>query len=145
MAIKAAELQFRDDTGKVLVNGALGNLFGSADRNAGTGYKGLEVRNLNPDLTLSAVKAWLTVDVKGGLFAIAYDATSGVIPAADAWDAVDPTTLTYLSPTTLATGVTVGNLAPATKARIFCRRILSGATAATPESNRVWVGGTSPL
>ena len=145
MAISAAEIQFRNDSGVILVNGKLGNLFGSADRNAGTQYEGIEIRNNNETLTLSGVKAWLTVDARGGLFAIAYDSTSGVIAATAGWDTIDPTTLTYSSPTTMATGITLGNLTPATKARIWCRRILSGATAASPESNRVWVGGTSPL
>lgn len=146
MPITAAELQFRNDNGVVLVNGRLNNLFGNCTTNAGTTYEGIEVRNLNGSLTLSGVRAWLTPDPRGGLFYIAYDNSSGVKPVADVWDgSVDPTTLTYSAPTTLATGVVIDNLPPNTKARIFCKRVVVGASVATPENNRVWVGGTSAL
>lgn len=146
MAIKAAELQFRNDSGAILTTGKLNNLFGNTTTSGGTTYEGLEVRNLNPTLTLSGVRAWLTLDARGGTFAIAYDSASGIIAAAEAWDAsVDPAALSYSSPTSLTTGIVLGNLAPETKARIWCRRVVVGASVATPENNRVWVGGTSPL
>lgn len=145
MAIYASQIQFRNGSGAILVNGKLNNLFPNGDVNAGTSYRALEVRNTNASLTLSSVKAWLTLDARGGSFAIAYDATSGVIAADESWSDVDEAALTYSAPTSKATGITLANLAPATKLRLYCRRILSGATAVSPENNRVWVGGTSPM
>jgi hypothetical protein len=143
--ITRSQIQFTSAAGKPLASGRLNNVFGNTTTNAGTSYAWIEVRNLSETLTLSAVKAWLTLDNRGGAFAIAYDNVSGIVVLGAAWDAVDATDLTYSSPTTMATGISLGTLTPETKARLFLRRTLSGASAATPESNRVWVGGTSPL
>lgn len=146
MALKAADLQFRNAAnGAVLTSGKLNNLFGNATTGQGASYAQLEVRNNHATLTLSVPTAWVVQDVRGGQFAIAYDSASGAIPTADPWDEIDAPTLTYTAPNTMATGIALANLTPGTKIRLVCRRIMTGATAATPENNRVWVGGTCPL
>lgn len=146
MAITMSQLQFRNSAGQILVSGKLNNVFPNVYTNGATSYAAIEVRNLNSTLTLSSVKVWCSLDPKGGAFAVAYDSVSGVTPIGGSWDPIpDVAALTYASPTNMSNGISVGNLTPETKIRLFLRRVLSGSTPVSPESNRVWIGGTSPL
>jgi hypothetical protein len=147
MAITAAQLQFRTDTDKILTNGQLNNLFGNILTTAsGADYKALVVWNNHPTLTLSAVKVWVTPDARGVTFQIATDGAAAATPQGDDWPPIDNVTgLTYSTPTSYETGLTLPILPALTKYRLVARRLMSSVTAASPENNRVWVGGTSPL
>jgi hypothetical protein len=145
MAITASQLQFRTINGVPLASGKLNNLFGNIYTNGVTSYASLAVCNLNPTLTLTAVRAWLTPDPKGGTVSLAYDSTTGLIGVAAPFGVVDAAVQSYSIPTSLATGLVLPDMGPETKVRLFLKRVMSGSTTAVPESNRVWIGGTSPL
>lgn len=145
MALTAANIQFRTTAGVALVSGKLNNLFGNVQTGTGISYAAMEVANMHSSLTLSAVKAWVVEDVRGGAFAIASDGAGAAVALSAQWDDVDETTLTFSSPNSFATGITLPNIPPQQKVRLVLRRNMTGATAASPENNRVYVGGTSPL
>lgn len=145
MPISPTDIQFRDNSNNILTSGQLNNLFTNARADASTDYAWLQIENRHPSLTLSSVVAWLSVDSKGATVAIAYDSTNGVISTATAFSSVDISSLSYSTPTSRAGGISLGTMATETQCRIGVRRVFSSATAASPENNRVYVGGTSPL
>ena len=145
MPIKPGDLQFRDDNNNLLVSGKLNNLFPDARLGDPTDYTWLQIENRNATLTMSSVKVWLKPDSRGATVAIALDSTNGVISTGSAFSSVNIAGLSYSTPTTRASGLSVGNMAPETQCRIGIRRAFTGSSPAVPENNRIYVGGTSPL
>lgn len=144
MAIKTTELVLTKDTGAAIKSGVKNNLFPDGRLTDGTLYERVEVRNNNASLTLSSVKAWCYSDPKGGSFAIALASASAIANGA-AWPNVNDAGLTYSTPTTQAAGLALPTLAAGNKALLVIRRSLATGTTAYPESNRLYVGGTSPI
>jgi hypothetical protein len=143
VAITPAEIQFRNEEGGVLYNGRLNNLFPNTYTDGGTLYQWVEVWMVNPLLTLSTVRAWLTLDARGGSIAIGYDSANGVIDTQAEFVPAPPSTMSFSSPTTRTGGLVLPNMPPTSKLRIAVRRTMTGSTPAAPESNRLWVGGES--
>lgn len=145
MAIAPSDLHFRFiHNGGNVANGVLGNLFPDGVVNGSTTYAFVEVHNRNATNSLTSGKAWLSLDTGGAAVAIAVaDGTARSEPSAYA--PLDPAGLTYSTPTTQATGLTLPTLVPGQKVLLAIRRTLTGATAASPETNRLNVAGTSPL
>lgn len=145
MPISPSDIQFRNANNILLTSGRLNNLFPSVRTDASTDYAWLQIENRNATLTLSSVVAWLRVSSKGATVAIAYDSTNGVISTSASFSSVDLSSLSYSTPTTRASGISLGTMAHDTQCRIGIRRVFSSATAVSPENNWVYVGGTSPL
>ena len=122
----------RANGGGGYVNGRRNEMFPAARVGAATGYALVEVYNSGPD-SVPASKVWLTLDTSGAAVAIAL--ADGVARAASFTYSVDPSLLTYSTPTTKATGLDVPVLASGQKVLLAVRRTLTGATPATPETN----------
>lgn len=144
MAIRAADIAFAVPDGKTLRSGALHDLFSAGRVDGLTDYRLVEVQNRHGSLTLSGVKAWLSVDSRGATVAIAVaDGTARAL--AYSYDNVVASSLTYSTPTTQASGLALPSLGPGQKCLLAIRRTLTGASPASPETNRLNVSGTSPL
>jgi hypothetical protein len=143
VAITPAEIQFRNEEGGVLRNGRLNNLFPDTYTNGTVLYQWVEVWMVNSLLTLTTVRAWLTLDLRGCTIAIGYDSANGVIDTQAEFVPSPASTMSFSSPTTRTTGLVLPNMAPTSKLRIAVRRTTTGSTPAAPESNRLWVGGES--
>lgn len=126
--------------GAEVTSGQMNNIFPDGKIGGTTTYEFVELRNEHATDGLTSVAAWLGLDDAGGTIAIALgDASAQVL----SWGwSVDPTGLTYTSPTTEATGIALPNLPAQRKALIAIRRVLTGASTAYPESNSLIVGGT---
>ena len=145
VAIKNSEITLTTVGGVSIVSGVKNNLFPDGRLTDGNLYEQCEVHNTNASLTLSSGKAWVYLDPAGGTFAIAL-ASASAFNSGDLWPVgLDVTSLTYSSPTSQTSGLTLPTLAPGQKALLVCRRNLSSGTTAYPESNRLYVAGTSPL
>lgn len=124
----------RVNGGGAYTNGRKGELFGQARVGDPTDYQWVEVYNSGPAST-AAGKVWLTLDTSGAAVTVAVaDATPQ--PASYVY-AIDPATLTYSAPTTKLTGLDAPALAAGEKCLFALRRVLTGATAASPETNRL--------
>lgn len=143
MAITAANLTFTRINGTAIPSGSLHALFGSGRVGGGVEYVPVVVSNLHPSLTLSAVKVWLSSSVLGAPVALAY--ASAPIPVASAFPDIADTAPAYSSPTTKAAGIALANIGPQQKVLLYLRRTLSSATAADPQTVRIYIGGSSPL
>lgn len=105
---------------------------------ASTDYLLLELW-ADPVATLTGGKVWLGVDSSGVSVAMSVpDATA----RAQSYDwPVTPSALSYSTPTSSATGLTIPTLAPGTKTLVVWRRTSSG-TAVDPERNVLRHDGT---
>lgn len=144
MAISATDVVWTFTDGRAVPQGDLHAVFLGGRVGGATEYVLLEVRQKHATLTLSTVKAWVADPSGGAALAIALADTLARALSAT-WPTVDPAALAYSSPASKASGLTVPDLAPNTKALIAVRRTLAGASTAYPEVARVVVGGTSPL
>jgi hypothetical protein len=142
MAIAPSQLRFERDDGTVLKNGSLHQLLGARRVGSSTDYAFLVVRNTHPTLTLSTVKAWL-YSPKGAAVAIGY-ANAPIAGTAD-FDDVAYSSPTYSSPTSKAAGIALADLGPGQKLRLVVRRTFTSAVTVSPQTARVFVGGTSPI
>lgn len=142
MAIKPSDVTFTTDTGTPLKNGSLHQLFPASRVGSATDYDFVVVTNTHATLTLSAVKAWMSAG-RGAAVAIAL--ANGPIAASAAFSAVSVSGLAYSSPTTRATGLAVANIGPGQKIRLAVRRTFTSAVVASPQTARLYVGGTSPI
>lgn len=145
MAITATHLTFTRDDGGPLPSGSLGALFPAARVGAATDYAAVIVTNTHPSLTLSAVKFWLTRS-SGAALAIAV--ANG--PVAGGVDFTPPalSSLTYSTASSKSAALSLsapGTLAPGQRVLLAIRRTLTGATAADPQTARLYIGGNSPL
>ena len=124
----------RVNAGGTYVNGKTGDVFASARVGDATDYAWVELYNSGPD-ALAAMKVWLTLDTSGAAVTVAVaDST----PRASSYTySVTASSLTYSAPTTKATGLDVPALAAGEKCLLALRRVLTGATAASPETNRL--------
>ena len=124
----------RVNGGGTYVNGKTGDVFAQARTGDPTDYAWVELYNSGPD-SLGAGKVWLTLDTTGAAVSLA---VADPTPQAEAYTyVIDPATLTYSTPTSKATGLDVPALTSGQKCLLAVRRVLSGATAANPETNRL--------
>ena len=124
----------RVNGGGTYTNGKTNDVFGQARVGDPTDYAWVELYNSGPN-NLPAGKVWLTLDASGAAVTVAVaDPTAR---ASTFTYVIDPTTLTYTAPTTKTTGLDVPALTSGQKCLLALRRVLSGATAASPETNRL--------
>lgn len=143
MAIAPSELVWRGESGRVLVSGKLGDLFGTGTVGGSTEYRRIEIQNTNASLTWSSPKLWCVLDSAGVAFAVSV-ASATALGVGLEWPSITESGLTYSAPTTFGTGLTLPNLAPGARALLVVRRVLTG-SAVTGETNRLVARGTSPI
>jgi hypothetical protein len=131
---RVAVILRRVNAGTTYVNGRTNDVFAQARSGDPTDYAFVEVFNSGPD-ALPAGKVWLTLDTSGAAVTVAVaDAT----PRAGTFTySVTASSLTYTAPTTKTAGLDTPALASGEKCLIALRRVLTGATAASPETNRL--------
>lgn len=142
MAISAADLTFTRNDGSTIPNGSLHALFPAKRVGSATDYAAVVITNNHPTLTLTGVKVWLSSS-GGAPVAIGY--ANAPIAKTDDFNDVTWTAPTYSSPTTKASGLVIADVGPGQKFRIYVRRTLSSATPKSPQTARLYIGGTSPL
>ena len=148
MPVTTLELRLTDLVGRGIADGSTW-LFPSGTVGNGNLYRYVVLHNDDTGgNTLSAVKAWVTLDSGGGTFAIALGDATPRAEADGIWSGdglPDPAGLTYSSPTTKAAGLTLPNIAAHYKVLLALRRNLASATPDNSETNRLNIAGTSPL
>jgi hypothetical protein len=122
-------------------NGGLNNLFDdvSGDENAASDveYRLIFIHNAHATLTLQNAVVWLQSEVAGGAnIAISVDTTAASAvgsASAQAKEVADestaPTSQTFSSPTTKATGLALGNIGPGQVRGIWIRRTATNSAA----------------
>lgn len=124
----------RVNGGGAYTNGRKGELFLQARVGDATDYQWVEVYNSGP-ASVVAGKVWLTLDTAGAAVTVAV--ADPVARAGSFTYAITASALTYSAPTTKLTGLNVPALAAGEKCLLALRRVLTGATAASPETNRL--------
>ena len=124
----------RVNAGGSYTNGKTNEVFGQARVGDPTDYAWVELYNSGP-ASLSAGKVWLSLDSSGAAVTLAV--ADAVARTGSFTYSIDPTTLTYSAPTSKATGLDVPALTSGQKCLLALRRVLTGATAASPETNRL--------
>jgi hypothetical protein len=124
-----------------ITDATLHNLFDqvSGDENAASEseYRCFFVHNNHGTLTWENVVAWLSAEVAGGAAAAISIDTTGVTPKGQASaqakqianEDTAPATQTFSSPTTKATGLSIGNIAPGSVCGIWVRRTTANTAA----------------
>ena len=125
----------RVNAGGWYTNGKTNEVFGQARVGDPTDYAWVELYNSGPGPSTSAGKVWLSLDSSGAAVTVAV--ADAVARTGSFTYVIDPTTLTYSAPTSKATGLDVPALAVGEKCLLALRRVLTGATAASPETNRL--------
>lgn len=145
MAISASDITFNPaNNATPFRSGSINNLFADARVSDPTDYALVEVRNTNGALTYTSPVMWLSAASGGATVALAVaDGTARALSYA--YPSIDPTGLTYSTPTLQSAGIALPTLAAGQKCLVAIRRILSGATVLKPESNVLRVSGTSPI
>lgn len=143
MPITQNEVQLLTVTGSRIKSGSLNNLFTDCTVGDGNTYAFCVVHNADPSESLTSVKAWLGLDSGGGTFAIALAQSSA--QKNNSWQEPLASSLTYSSPTSKSSGVALPDIPAGYYVLLCCRRNESSATSKYPESNTLYVGGTSPV
>ena len=144
MAIKPSDLWLEKVAGDRLRSGVMNNLFGDGQVDGATGYAFVVLRNAHASLTFTSPKLWLVLDSRGAAVAVAI--ADGIARAGTyEYPAIAASGLTYSTPTSQASGLALPTLAAGQKCLIAVRRILTSATTAYPETNRLSIAGSSPL
>lgn len=124
----------RVNAGGGYTNNKTNEVFPQARVGDPTDYAWVELYNSGPD-ALPAGKVWLTLDTSGAAVTVAVaDSTPR---AATYTYAVTASSLTYSAPTTKSTGLDTPALAAGEKCLLALRRVLTGATPASPETNKL--------
>lgn len=131
-----------------VTSGAANNLFDNvsgAESSAGdTEYRGFYWRNGHGSLTLEGAVTWIDSQVSpaGSVFAIGLAAEAvNVTMATIADESTAPASVTFTTPLTKATGLSIGNI-PATQFKgVWIRRVVSAGAAAASASGSVRVEG----
>lgn len=124
----------RVNAGGSYTSGKKNEVFTQARSGDPTDYAWVEVYNSGPD-PLAAGKVWLTLDTTGAAVTLAV--ADPVARAGSFTYSITPSSLTYSTPTTKTAGLDVPALAVGEKCLLALRRDLTGATAASPETNRL--------
>ena len=124
----------RVNAGGGYTNNKTNEVFPQARVGDPTDYAWVELYNSGPD-TQPAGKVWLTLDTSGAAVTVAV-ADPVARPSSYTY-AITPSGLTYSAPTTKSTGLDTPALASGEKCLVALRRVLTGATAASPETNRL--------
>lgn len=124
-------------------SGALHAVLGEGKIGGPTEEVTLALYNPSATKTVSAVKVWTSFGDGGGALAIALG-TDGV-RSPGGTEPIGGTPGSYSTPTTKATGLSVASLGPGQVVGIWVRRTLTGATALSPELNRLHAAGTEPI
>lgn len=144
VAFLTSDLQWTYRAGGPIPSGRLHALLPAGVEDGATQYAPLELVNRHASSSWSSGRLWTAQDPRGGAFAVALVSTVA-FTGNEAWPDTDLATLTYSAPTTKAAGLTLPTLAPGSRALLAVRRVLTGATPAFPESNRLLVDGSAPL
>lgn len=143
MAISASDIVFTDAAGARIPDGALHALFPAGRVGGSTDYAVVTVTNASA-FTLSSVKVWMARSAGASMaLAIANGPTDAATPFPD----VTISALAYSSAASKGAAVAASPtaLGPGQRMRVAIRRTLSGASAATPQTARLYVLGTSPI
>lgn len=137
----------------VEVDATLGNLFpdGTGDENAANNvdYQCFFIHNNNGTLTLQNAVAWLNTEVAGGAtLAIGVDPTAASAVGAAPAQAVQiankntaPAGVVFTSPTSKATGVSVGNIGPGQVKAIWVQRTCNNSAALNNDGGQLRTEG----
>jgi hypothetical protein len=143
VAITPSQIKFGPtNSSATYSSGALHNVFGAGTVGGATDYRLVEVRNTSL-LTWTSPVAWLGIDTGGAAVAISV-ADTGTARDLSYGYSIDPTTLTYSTPTTYSGGLALPTLAAGEKCLVAIRRTLTGAAPDSPDNNTLFVRGTSP-
>ena len=131
MPVSPSQIVFYGPDGNRIKDNSIGNLFPSVPAKARTDYALVEVRNTHPTLSLTSAVAWRTATA-GATVSIATTTNPDANLSA----------LSYSTPSTRATGITLANITPGGSIYIAVRRVV-GTTTASPQTVRLYVGGSS--
>jgi hypothetical protein len=132
---------------------ALNNLFddvsGAENEASDVEYRCVFVRNKNASLTLQGAVAYIYSEVSGGTsIAISVDTTAASAIGASAAQALEvadestaPTGLSFSSPVTLATGLSLGNIAAGYCKALWIRRTAANTAAVANDGGVIRVSG----
>jgi hypothetical protein len=95
-------------------------------------YRAIDIRNVNVTDTLYGAVVWISTETSStsSTVALAYDST-GTQSIANETSAPSGPALTFTTPTTQATGIALGDIAPGVHKRIWLRRTVSASAAMT--------------
>lgn len=136
-----------------ITDATLGNLFDdiTGDENAASEaeYRCLFIHNSHATLTLQAPVVWLSAEVSGGAnTAISVDTTAASALGASAAQAKEvtdentaPTSQTFTSPTTKATGLALADLTPGQVRGVWVRRTATNSAALSNDGATLRVEG----
>lgn len=103
-------------------------------------YRALDVKNDNSSDTLFDAFLWVSLETTSvsTTVAYAYDSagTQSIVNETTA-----PTSVTFSTPTTKATGISLGDMAPGDRRRIWLKRTVSAGAAKTTDTGTLIVGG----
>jgi hypothetical protein len=151
--IKSSDLEFWrvGNTSGLLVSkmtsGQLNNFMPSL---SGTENRDLQNRNyvfaiLNNHASLALTSARIyfrQIDSGGATLSIALDTRGVTVKTAPVWDASNPP-VTFITPTTIGTGLSVPTLNPGFAIAVWVKRIATASAAKKPEKNTITITGTS--
>ena len=107
-----------------------------------TEYRAIDVKNSHGTETLAATVIWISQETVSAFttVALAYDAT-GTQSVAD--ESTAPTGLTFTTPLSRATGISLGDIGPGATRRIWLRRTVTALAPVANDSGSLTVGGDS--
>lgn len=129
------------------IGSAIHNLFdrvSPAEASAGDiEYRSLSVKNTNPTDTLYDAVVWISTETSSvsTTVALAYD-SAGTQSVVNESTAPSSPALSFSAPTTKATGIALGDIAPGATKRIWLRRtVTAGAAGAASDAGALSTGG----
>jgi len=106
-------------------------------------YRSISIKNVNVTDTLYAAVVWISTETSSAstTIALAYDSTGTQTIATELLAPSGPA-LSFSTPTTQATGIALGDIAPGVTKRIWLRRtVSSGASMTASDAGSLSVGG----
>jgi hypothetical protein len=144
VAITPSQIKFGPaNSGITYPSGSLEQVFGAGTVGGATDYRLMEIRNTSA-LTYTSPVVWLSIDTGGAAVAIAVADTGTARDMSYSYDGIDPTALTYSTPTTETGGLALPTLAAGQKCLVAIRRTLVGAVEDDRDNNTLNVAGDSP-
>lgn len=103
-------------------------------------YRALDIKNDNSTDTLYDAYVWVSTETTSAstTVAIAYDSagTQSIVNETTA-----PTSVTFSTPTSKSAGISLGDIAPGGKRRIWLKRTVTAGATKTTDSGAIMVGG----
>jgi hypothetical protein len=138
-------------TGNQITSGAANNLWDDVSTVEGssgdTEYRCCYIKNANVSLSLTNTFAWISAQTSGGhTISIGLDpAGNGGTATTITSESVAPAGVTFSSPTTKATGLSIGTLTPNQARAIWWRRVVTaGSGSGSGISPQITVEGDTP-